>query len=343
MIKNCKNCGGNISFEPKKKANVCENCGSSFPIEYNYNFNKKPFSENVALKSDPFAKSIKSLKCESCGANMLLNKFETQKECPYCGNTSITESRKNKLMYIDSIIPFSFSKVEALKKLKTHINTKFYVKKAVFTKATEKDIQGMYINTFVFDLLTDTSYSGVLSYTETYKDKDGKTTSKTSYKTVNGNLEKLYNNITIEANSHIEQQDLLSIMPYEFDSAVDFKEDFMHGYLLEYEDKMFEECFKTAERIVKKYIEKDILNKYHCDNIVRLSANTTYLDNTYNYCLLPIYRVSAIYKDKKYTALINGQSGKIGKMPINVWRVLLTIFLSCGLVVGIILLVLFLK
>ena len=115
-MNSCKNCGSRIFFAPNEKGNKCENCGSVFPVEYNYKFNKKPFSENLNLKVDNFAQNTKSLKCSSCGATMVLNKLETQSSCPYCGNTSIIEGRKNKLMYIDSVIPFTFSKEEAFKK-----------------------------------------------------------------------------------------------------------------------------------------------------------------------------------------------------------------------------------
>ena len=89
-------------------------------------------------------------------------------------------------------------------------------------------------------------------------------------------------------------------MPYNYNEVVDFKEDFMNGYLLEYENKMFEDCFKTAENIIKKDIERSLLRKHNCDRIVKLSLSTNYLEKKYNYCLLPVYLVSNIYKDKKY-------------------------------------------
>lgn len=337
----CKNCGSRIFFIPNEKGNKCASCGSIFPIEYKYNFNKKPFSENVDLKVDNFAKNTKSLKCSSCGATMVLNKLQTQSNCPYCGNTSIVEGRKNKLMYIDSIIPFAFSKEDALKKFKTTLLSKFYVKKSVFNGVTEKNISGIYVNAFVFDMSVNATYSGVFSYTKTTKDKDGNTKYETVHKAVHGTYHKNFYNITVEANSNINQGDLHSIIPYNYNSAVDFKEDFTNGYILEYQDKMFNDCVTTAENIIESQIKSDLLRENGCDRIVRLSLNKTYLDRNYNYCLLPVYIVSNVYKDKKYTALVNGQNGKIGKLPTSAWRVLLTIFLVFGFIAGIILLCVF--
>ena len=340
-MNSCKNCGSKIQFTPKEKGNKCASCGSVFPIEYNYGFFKKPFSANVNLKVDNFAKSIKSLRCSSCGATMVLNKLETQSSCPYCGNTSVIEGRKNKLMYIDSIIPFNFSKDEALKQFKSTLVSKFYADKAVFKGITTENISGIYVNAFVFDFIANASYSGVFSYTETTKDKDGNTQWKTVHKSVSGIYNNNFENITVEANSHINQDELRSIMPVDYRAAVDFKEDFMNGYLLEYEDKMFNDCVNTAELLVKKRIESDLLRKHNCDRIVSLTLNINYIDKKYNYCLLPVYLVTNVYKNTKYTSLINGQTGKIGKLPTSVGKILLTIFLILGVVAGFIVLGLF--
>jgi len=337
----CKSCGSKINFVPKQKGCQCESCGTVFPARYNYNFNKKPFSENIVLKVDNFANNTKSLKCSSCGATMLLNKLQTQSNCPYCGNTSITESRKNKLMYIDSIIPFTFSKEDALKNFKSTLLKKFYAKKSVFKGVNINSINGLYVNAFVFDMVVNSSYSGVFSYTKTTTDKDGNSKTEIVHKNISGTYKNNFYNITVEANSHIDQMDLNSIMPFNFGSAVEFREDFMNGYLLEYENKMFDDCVKIAENIIKKRIENDLLREHNCDRIVSLDLKTQYLDRKYNYCLLPIYTISNTYKNKKYTSLINGQTGKIGQLPISGWKVLLTVLFVCGLIVGVILLFIF--
>ena len=279
----CKGCGSEIFFSPKDKGNKCPSCGSVYEIEYIYNFVKKPFSEHQNLKVDNLAKNSKSIRCESCGASMVLNKLQTQSSCPYCGNTSVVESRTNNLLYIDSVIPFAFSKQDALTMFKANLSQHFFADKKVFAGITEKNISGIYVNAFVFDMITTSTYSGEFSYTETVKDKDGNTEWKTVYKHVNGTFNKNFVNLTVEANSHLNQADLHEIMPFEYKSAVDFKEDFMNGYLLEYENSMLKDCTATAESLIKKQIEKDLLRKHNCDRIVSLNLTTNYLDRKYNY------------------------------------------------------------
>ncbi len=333
MIKNCTNCGGKLYFSPKSKGNVCESCASVFPIAYNFQFDKKPFSENMELDKDELAVDLQNLKCSSCGANIMLNKYQLQTYCPYCGNTTIVKGKKQKLMYIDSLVPFAFSKAEALSTLKSTLFKKFYANKKVFKNLTEADINGIYVNTFVFDFVTSSEYHGTFSYTETERDTDGRDHTVTRYKNVSGFFDKKFTNVTVEANSKLEQKDLISIMPFDYSGAVEFQDDFLHGYMLEYQDKMFDECFQVAERIARKRIEDDLLRKYHCDRVENLSLNIAYSEKRYNYCLLPVYLVNRVVKDKQYKLLMNGQTGKIGRIPKDKLRVFLTIlFVTLGFV-----------
>ena len=110
----CKNCGGRVCFEPSKKGNFCESCGSVFPVEYNINFPKKPFGANENVQPSNLTNEVESFKCKLCGASVLFNKNEVSSTCVYCGAQNMTPIRKNSLVRIDSVIPFSFNKLPSL-------------------------------------------------------------------------------------------------------------------------------------------------------------------------------------------------------------------------------------
>ncbi len=339
----CKSCGGETYFSAKDKGLVCKNCGNVFPIKYEYTFQKNDFDKHVELEKDELALSMKNVKCSSCGANVMMSKHQLQTRCLYCGAETTEQSAKKKLMYIDSVVPFRFSKAEALSKIKSTVKKRFYANKRIFKGVSEDDIVGVYVNTFVFDFNTRSHYEGVLSYTETKKDNEGKEYEETHHKLVSGTLDKFFQNITIESNSNLEQKELRSIMPYEYTSAVAFKQEFMKGYVLEYHDKMFNECVEAAQEIVKANIENSILFKYNCDRIVTLNLDVEYIDKKYNYCLVPVYFVNRVYKDRNYKVVMNGQTGKIGRLPKDKIRVFLTILLIALGIVGIALLIMFLS
>ena len=342
MLKKCSNCGGKILFSPKDRGNKCVNCGSVFAVPYEYKFEKKSFDESLKEEKAELTNSMDRINCNSCGATVLLDKLEAQTKCPYCGNSQIVKSNRARLMQIDSIIPFSFGKSEAHAKLKKEVKKRFYANKTIFKNITENDIQASYINAIVFDLSTSSSYSGTFSYTVERENSDGEKVRITRTRKVSGIYDRVFDNLTIEANSNLNQQELLSIVPFEYKSAVDFKTDFLNGYMLEYKDRMFDECFALAENMIRRQIEQELLKRHKCEEIEELELNIGYVDKKYNYCLLPVYFANSVVKEKKYTALINGQTGKVGSLPTNKWRVFLTIFLTCGFVVAMILLIAFL-
>ncbi|MBR6779111.1 MAG: hypothetical protein IKM43_03095 [Clostridia bacterium] len=339
MLSNCKNCGGQLVFSPKDKGNICENCSSVFNVDYKHNFFKKPFAENKELKVDPLAKELKSIKCKNCGASIIMSKLQMQAECPYCGNTSLDSENISKLMYIDSIIPFSFGKAEALSKFKTDVKKRFFADKKIFKDVLIDDVNGMYVNAFVFDMFANAIYKGVFSSRVKVKDEKGFESYQTIKKSVNGLFEKDFNNIIVEANSHITQYDLETIMPFEYTSAVEFKDDFINGYMLEYKDTMFNTCVEKAENIIKKAIEKELLKRHNCEQIESLDLKLNFENQVYNYCLIPVYFVTKTRtKDnKKFTAIINGQTGKVGRLPANKKRVFFITMAILAVIFGIIL------
>lgn len=341
MKNKCNNCAGNIIFSPKDRANVCSSCGSIFPVKYEKNFNKKDCNEAVLLENDKFAREMKKIRCTSCGASVLLSKLAIQANCPYCGTSEIVEMKNQKLMHIDSIIPFSESKQDALGIFKKAVSERFYANKKIFKDLSQEDIQGVYVNAFIFDLKINARFKGTFSYTVEKEDSDGDTHTKTVYKNVSGIYSNLYNNIIVEANSNLTQDELNSIMPFDFVSSVKFQTDFMNGYMLENKDTKFEDCFKQAETEVIKRIKKELLIKYNCENIVKLDLQLDYEDKKYNYSVLPVYFISKQYKDKTYKVVMNGQTGKVGKLPSNKLKVFLTVFLPIAIVFGFIFSIIF--
>ena len=343
MINECKNCGGNLVFSPKDKGCLCVSCGSVFPISYEFGVEKNDFAKAKDFNLENFVDSKKGFRCESCGANMIVNKNEIKSTCVYCGNSSIAEIGEQKLMTIDTIIPFCFDKKEAVKVFQDNLSNHIYANKKIFKGLKEEDISGVYVNAFVFDLKTTITYSGVFSYTETYRDSKGESKSRIRYKHVNGTYDRFFNNLTIESNSHIEQSELSQVLPYGYNQAVKFETEFTHGFALEYHNEEFDKCFSKAETLIRNEIKRELLNKYNCDRVESLDLIINFTDKKYNYCLLPMYIINKKYKDKSYKVLMNGQTGAISKLPKSAGKIIFTVLLIFGIIAAITLLTFFLN
>ncbi len=73
MFYRCKSCGGNVIYDPKKKAMVCESCGNGG-------------------EPDLISQEKKHV-CNNCGAEIEADKIDLSLKCPYCGTYVIFEDR----------------------------------------------------------------------------------------------------------------------------------------------------------------------------------------------------------------------------------------------------------
>ncbi len=336
MKSKCSKCGGRLIFSPKNKGNKCESCGMIYPLEFIKFFDKKDIE---TAKNNTNVKDIKNLKCKNCGAEIILNKYELQKNCPYCGNTAIIEEKGKFGLFIDSILPFEKTREEAYNNLKLAYRKRFLANKKFLKNTHEQDLVGLYANAFAFDIDTTAVYSVTLEFTETIKQSDGNMTTRTYHRNDSGIITKPFRDLTVEANSKMTQIDLISVLPFNYKSAIKFSDDFLCGYILESQDKPFNSYIEEAHRIIDFDIKREIRNRY--PNATSVNINALSINNSNekcNYCLLPLYIVNSKLKDKSFTTFINGQTGKVGKLPKSASRILLLILfilLGIGAVVGI--------
>jgi DNA-directed RNA polymerase subunit RPC12/RpoP len=152
----CDNCGGEIVFTPEEKGNKCNNCGSVFEVEHNNNFVKKPLSDANKSPTTTVMADTKNLQCKSCGANMILNKLQTQVNCRYCGNTTILQGRNNKILAIDSVVPFNFKFRLEISLSNTAGIMCFFSEVCCFISGTFVNFRLSFSGTFLFSKTTGT-------------------------------------------------------------------------------------------------------------------------------------------------------------------------------------------
>ena len=139
---------------------------------------------------------------------------------------------------------------------------------------------------------------------------------------VSGEIECNLDNITIEANSNVNQQEINAVFPFDYQRSVRYSLDFMNGYILEYPNNSLDEIYQEVKKILDYSIKNKILSKHHADYILTIDLDTNITDSRYNYSLLPIYFIRVeTKKKKKYRIIMNGQTGKINSIPKSGWKI----------------------
>ena len=328
----CKSCGDDLIYSPDKKCLYCISCKSTFDVNSKTGLPKHNFDEAKELtthKNSEWLNQNKSLQCPNCGAKTILTGFQKSSTCAYCDTSLISIDSNNEGIKPDSIIPFVFGTEKAEEIFKTKIKQKWFVSNKFKNTISTDEIHAYYFPAFIYDASCNTSYEGKLyeNYDET--DSSGNTNSKRKYFDINGQILTTHQNIAIEASTRLSQYELNSIKPYNFNEAKTYIDEYVYGYSLECYSNSLNETKNQAETIIKADIKKDILRKYDHDGVDYLKMNTEFTHLKYSYCLLPMYRINYSHKNKKYSNIMNGQTGSLtGDYPKSALKISLVVILA---------------
>jgi len=314
----CKNCGYDLVFNPDSNSVVCPSCKSSTPILQNKIIAKHDFerSYKTADKNTEWGNQNKSMECPNCGARVALMQFQAAANCPYCNSELVASMEQFSGLKPDAIIPFKISKEKAVEKFKNILKSKFLVPKSFKNSVSADEIHGYYFPVFMFEADCITQYSGRLYEEYTVKDREGNSETRRRYFNIQGTLPSRHNNIEVEASSKLSQYELAGISPYDHKLAQAYNDEYVYGYELEFYSNSVEASYEQALKIMKAQIRQSILFKYHYDGVDHLDMSHSFSNPKYTYSMLPMYRINYTYKNKKYTNIMNGQSGKLtGSYP----------------------------
>lgn len=334
VLKKCQNCGGNLIFDPNSQKLLCEKCESYTDFQKNQNILVHDLSQSAKFAGNNNDSSTQCFKCKSCGANVILSKYEISKECPYCETTLVIDKNAMTGHKPDGIIPFMFDKHIANQNFAKNVKKKWLAPNAFKKQLPPNKIKGIYIPSFGFNVKTSSTYSGTLYKDETRGSGDDRRTVR-RYFDISGQKSVDFANIQVESSSKMTQHELSGILPYNYNYTQTYNDAFIRGYSVERYDTAVENCKIVYKNIVDNKIRNNILSGYNYSGVSRLDVKTWYNDETYSYFLLPVYKFEYTYKNKPFITYMNGQTGQIDsnipKSPAKITFVVVLLLLIFAL------------
>lgn len=330
----CNNCGGNLVFSPSQQALKCPSCGSISEID-RQTFDAK--HEYSALSSNKYTLGKEGyIKCPNCGSSVETDGNDIAVRCKYCDTPLVVEN--NGISAPDFIVPFKFDKEQASEMFIKGVKKKAFLPNEFKKKPPVENIQSFYFPVFSFDENTASQYHGRLATNHTRTNAEGHTETYTTYQNIRGTKVLSHEDVFVETSSDLTQTELAYIMPYDTRQSYSYDEKFVMGYSLEKLSTSLQECKRNADAIIDRNIRRAILSGYRYDRVVTLNIDTTRSDEKYAYGALPVYKVSYTYKNKQYSTLMNGQTGKVGsglpRSKVKITFLVLSIFLFVALFIG---------
>ena len=342
----CPNCGAtNIHFNKKYGKLYCEFCETIFEGETIENLEKNLSNLNGTVigsgskKINKDFKDIVTLKCNGCGAKIMLDtKEKTYKRCHWCRGLLSINTRIENGTVPDAILPFKIKKDEADKKIKEYIKKRnFFASRDIKKDISSENIIGVYLPYMIIDAKTYCNFEGVGEHSmRIYHWKDTIAHEAKRYK-VKREFEIQIDDLATEANEqYVDTSDdsrtnniINSLMPFDTENSVKFSSNYLYGFSSEsrninIDDVKYEVGIKIKD-IARKAINKD-LNFY--DRGVRWEKENAYaLGTQWITCYLPIwlYTYKDKNKDETHFVATNGRTGKVsGSIPINTKKLWIT-------------------
>lgn len=327
MIYKCPNCNGALEYDPAEDKMKCAHCGNAYfmweldedAVEYHENVSsqseieeekKIDFTKERTIYDEPEFIECKVYTCSTCGAELSVSDREVSTYCAYCGQPTIVYNRVDKTQKPKYIIPFKITKDEAETAIRDKLKKGFFIPKAVKKFEAER-ITGIYIPYFLYDI--------------TFYQKKFIKHNKTS-DLVGADCN--FVNVCQDASKSVVDELSYGLEPYDFMEMKEFDPGYLSGFYADRFDLSSRQLTQTVIRKCKQMFDDELGRR--CEGTVAdlNNAPPEYAITNAEYAFLPVWFMTFEYKDRPYTMMVNGQTGKVvGTVPFQKVKVAMTFFL----------------
>lgn len=348
----CSQCGASLVFSPSATALQCPYCGSEEHIpQSEEEIRELDFHEYVS-KQKELVKVVglqTEVRCETCGATMLIDATTATDHCAYCNRPIHNEPTEVKdLIAPQSLLPFKITDKQARQLFRNWISSLWFAPSDLVRMANAGQINGIYLPHWTYDCMTITHYTGMRGddywVTETYmtRDQSGnmvpktRQVRKTRWWPVQGRVDHWFDDVLVIATPSLPVKFVRQLPPWDLDNLVPFDPSYLSGFRTERYQIELEAGFDEAKLIMDQRIRQLCCQDIGGDHQRLSSVRTQHMGITFKHLLLPVWHTGYYYHQKLYRLVINARTGKVqGERPISWWKVTFAVLLALLLAGGI--------
>lgn len=357
----CPSCGAtDISYDIEAAALQCGYCRTKLEPEP-FSLVNAPIDDIEGVQIGAGAETIEAdanafvtLKCQSCGAEVVINSDEAvQARCHWCRQTlSLSEAVPNGAVP-DMLLPFTVKRDEAMKSIRRFVRWRMLLAKPKFRKEFKaENLFGVYMPYMTVDVNAKASMSG---RAEIKKDshlrrvgKDENRTFKTFYDAdmykLSRSFKILINNLSLESSNEVVSKDkgkgkdkskskakevdtnnvVNAVMPFDVENSVRWNANYLRGFRSEKRNRNISDLKKTVNQQVKdiaRFKANETITQY--DRGARWTSDTASITGErWLSAYYPVWLYSYIEKtkdgDKRHFIAVNGRTKEtMGSIPVN--------------------------
>lgn len=287
MIYKCPNCNGALEYDPAEDKMQCVHCGNAyFMWELDENEVEPEFME------------CKLYTCSSCGAELSVSDTEVSTYCAYCGQPTIVYNRVDKTQKPKYILPFKITKAEAEVAIREKFDKGLFVPSKIKNFESERVI-GIYLPYFLYDVYYYDKLSVIVNKYNHFIEADCD-----------------FMQVCHECSATVNDELAQDLEPYDLTKLQDFNSKYLSGFYADRSDVLPEMLSVDIFYKCRKMFENELKNRFHDREANLYGSNPKYEIKRVEYAFLPVWFITFQYKNKPYTMMVNGQTGKVvGTIP----------------------------
>lgn len=327
LIYRCPNCGAPLEFSSESQKWDCKFCLSSFTaedlqkMETEQAKETEPCETTASSTEQPAQEGQpqgKAYSCPSCGAEMITEEGTVASFCAFCGSPAIFPKQLAGEFAPEKIIPFRYTKEEAIAALQQLCKKKLLLPKDFSDQHHIEKITGIYVPFWLFDCNMDVQMSATAQRVHSWSDSRYRYTKTDFYRLEReGSLE--VKGVPTDGLQRMNDDMMDALEPFDYSSMTDFQLSYLSGYFAERYDVTKEASWPRAEARIQsaaRSLTEQTLHGYLSRQVTHYATSVSNKDT--RYAMLPVWLLSTQYKGKTYLLAMNGQTGKmVGNLPMS--------------------------
>lgn len=304
MIFKCRNCGGNIVYEPGRGQMYCPHCDS--------------------LNSEDIVKDDVMGVCGNCGAPLTLGKYDSSGKCEHCGSYIVYDERVSGTYEPHLLLPFKINKDMAVEALEKEFQKRTFTPSDFLSRKSLEHLEGIYVPFWLYDYMARYDFVGQGTKVRSWRSGDTEYV-ETSYYNIIRKMEADFDKVPVDASIRMDDGEMDLMEPYSYQALERFDPKYMSGFFGEIYNQGASELEGRARLKVRdasdNLLQESLLG-YASVTPGRKDLNLE--GRGIHYALMPVWQYLYQYNGKTYRFHVNGQNGKVvGKTPTSIARVLL--------------------
>lgn len=359
----CAQCGAELEFRPGARELKCGYCGHSQTIDVKEGAAVIEYDLNDAIarylgrtqRVDPAGK--REIKCQDCGADIVVAAGSQTARCDYCGGKRIIEEElPPDVLQPESIMPFAFAAADAVERFRKwlagsgffgRLFVKLFRPGALQQRANVQDLHGIYVPFWTYDSHAHSRWTAQAGYyyyvTESYTDSQGRRSTRQVRKIrwvwTNGQRRDFFDDWLVCASRQFYQGDLQKLMkkiePFPTKALTPYDAKYLAGFRAERYSIDLKAGWELARNGMQAELYARCGRDVPGDTHRYLEVRSTYFGQSFKHALLPVYVMAYQFQNKQYNVLINGSTGEVqGAAPISWIKVLIFSLVVAALIGG---------